>query len=559
MAYSYKPVDRSQPFLLPPDVREWLPEGHLVWLVLDVVKRLDTSVLHARHRRDGVGRQAYDPDMLLALLIYAYCTGVRSSRAIERLCQVDVAYRVVCANLVADHSTIARFRQGHQRVAQSLFVEVLAICAQAGLVRVGVVAVDGTKVGADAALRANRTRAQIEAEVAAMFAQAAEVDAGEDRLFGDARGDELPAELADPRRRGARLDAAVRVLEAQEAARRAEAEAARAARANTEAEAAARGERPPGRPRFDEEVVRAEAAVAELEAELADPSSELSRVDADLAAAEAAAAAVDAAKVTPAGKKIGRPRKSPGGQTVRRIASRRDRAVAVAERRRRHAQARLAKARARAALRAAQRADQPEPTLEVNVTDPDSRIMKTASGWVQGYNAQAAVNDLGVILAAQVTQDHNDMHQCIPMMAATQANLAAAGVAEPVGTMVFDAGYCSQNNLTAPGPDRLIATTKSWKLRRAARQDGWATGDPPADATPIEAMEHRLRTEAGAAVYGLRQHTVEPVFGQTKFNRGYDRFMRRGRHAADAEWQLIATAHNLLKLFTATGVTLPAS
>jgi transposase len=524
MAYSYRPVDRSQPFLLPPDVREWLAEGHLVWLVLEVVERLDTSRLHARHRNDGVGRQAYDPDMLLALLIYAYCTGVRSSRAIERLCEVDVAYRVVCANDVPDHTTIARFRQAHEGVAQSLFVDMLAVCAQAGLVRVGVVAVDGTKVGADAALRANRTRAQIESEVATMFAQADEVDAAEGRLFGDARGDELPDGLADRHRREARLDAALAVLEAQEAARRAE---------TAEREAAS-----------DAEVARAEKALAALEADLADPASSLGRAETDLAAARTAAAVVEAAKVTAAGKKMGRPRKSPGGKTVKRLTSRRDRAAAIADRRHRHAQARVAKARARFEQRAAPL----EPELKVNVTDPDSRIMKTPTGWVQGYNAQAAVNDTGVILAAVVTQDHNDLRQCAPMMAAVADRLAAAGIDEPIGTMLFDAGYLSEDNLTAIGPDRLIATAKSWKLGRTARQHGYLQGDPAANAGPIEAMEHRLRTEDGARLYRLRQHTIEPVFGDTKSNRGFTHFVRRGLSAANAEWQLIATTHNLLKL-----------
>lgn len=523
MAYSYRPVDRSQPFLLPPDVRDWLPAGHLVWLVLEVVGRLDTDALHVRHRNDGVGRQAYDPDMLLALLIYAYCTGVRSSRAIERLCEVDVAYRVVCANDGPDHTTIARFRQVHEQVAQSLFVDVLAVCAAAGLVRVGVVAVDGTKVGANAALRANRTRAHIEAEVAAMFAQADQVDGVEGGLFGDARGDELPDGLADRGRRGARLDAAVAVLEAQEAARRFE---------TAEAQAAS-----------DEEVARAEAALAEVEAELTDPAGKLGRAETDLAAAETAAT-VEAAKVTPAGKKMGRPRKSPGGKTVKRLTSQHDRAAAMGDRRHRHAQARVAKARARAEQRAAQ----PVTELKVNVTDPDSRIMKTPTGWVQGYNAQAAANQAGVILAAVVTQAHNDVGQCTPMMAAVAGQLAAAGIDEPIGAMLFNAGYLSEDNLTAIGPDRLIATAKSWKLGRTVPQHGYPGGDPPPGASPIEAMEHRLHTHDGARLYRLRQHTIEPVFGDTKSNRGFRHFMRRGLSAANAEWQLIATTHNLLKL-----------
>jgi len=188
--------------------------------------------------------------------------------------------------------------------------------------------------------------------------------------------------------------------------------------------------------------------------------------------------------------------------------------------------------------------DQPN----ANVTDPDSRIMKSPGGWVQGYNAQAAVNTNGVVLAAAVTAQHNDMGQCQPMMAATAAALHAAGITEPVGIVLFDAGYCSYDNLTAPGPDRLIATTKTWKQHRTAASDGWASGNPPPDATPLQAMDHRLRTENGARLYGLRQHTVEPVFGHTKANRGFRSFLRRGLSAVDAEWQLITATHNLTKL-----------
>lgn len=178
-------------------MRDWLPEGHLAWFVIDVVDRLDTSALHARHANDGVGRRAYDPDMLLALLIYAYCTGIRSSRQIERLCVVDIAFRVIAAGHAPDHTTIARFRQDHQDAAVDLFTDVLMLCAEAGVAKVGVVAVDGTKIAANAALRANRTRVQIEGEVRAMLADADAVDVSEDRLFGEDRGDELPAELAE--------------------------------------------------------------------------------------------------------------------------------------------------------------------------------------------------------------------------------------------------------------------------------------------------------------------------------------------------------------------------
>jgi transposase len=505
MAYGYVSVDRDQQFLLPPDVREWLPEDHLAWFVLDVVERVDTSGLHARHRNDGVGRRAYDPEMLLALLVYAYSTGQRSSRQIERLCEVDVAYRVIAANRVPDHTTIARFRQDHDTVAQRLFVDVLLLCAAAGLVRVGVVAVDGTKMGADAALRANRSRDQLEAEVAAMFGQAEQVDVDEDGLFGEARGDELPAGLADRRGRAARLDAALRELQAQQAARvEAEGQARRAADARVEQ----RG-RPAGRARRGEEIDRAEAHLAQLR--------------------QAAVARYEAwikARAERGGPVMGRP---PGDPNLRSD-------VVRAERH-------LETVRQRQAEQAAKLADEGRPA-RVNVTDPDSRIMKTQQGFVQGYNAQAAVNQAGIVLAAEVTQDAGDVKQCQPMMAATQASLDAIGVTEPIGMMLFDAGYCSVANLTAAGPDRLIATARSWKLRRKELPDGL----PSADAGPVAEMEHRLRSDDGAALYGLRQQTVEPVFGDIKTNRGFRRFSRRGLAATQAEWKLINATNNLLKL-----------
>ena len=545
MAYCYRPVDRSQRFLLPPDMADWLPEGHLAWLVIEVVDRLDTSLLHAGHG-DGVGRRGYDPDMLLALLVYSYCSGVRSSRQIERLCQVDVAYRVICANDGPDHTTIARFRQRHETAAQKLFVDVLAICAKAGMAQVGVVAVDGTKMAANASVKANRSMEQIRGEVAAMFAQAEGVDVEEDRRLGSARGDELPGDLGDRRRRAARLEVALRQLEAEEAARRAEEQAERV----KAEEAAEEGRGLPGRPKADAEVTRAAQDLARLDDELASPDSALRRAEADLAAKTAAAEAAEIKKLTVRGNKNGRPRKSPGGQGVARALAKRNRQVAVAQRRRRHALARLAKARARAAERQAN-PSRGAGAQRANVTDPDSRLMKSPSGWVQGYNAQAAVNAQGIVVAATVTQEHNDVGQCVPMISAVADNLAGAGIDEPVGTMLFDAGYLSEANLTAAGPDRLIATAKTWKLRRQAKEHGYARGDPPPDANPVEVMEHRLRTQAGAALYGMRQHTVEPVFGHTKHNRGYTRFLRRGRAAVQAEWQLMMTAHNLVKLHLA--------
>jgi transposase len=571
MALSYLPVDREQLFLLPPDMRDWLPESHLVWLVLDVLDQVDTSGVHALHPNDGVGRRAYDPEMLLALLIYAYCTGVRSSRRIERLCQVDVAYRVICGGWVPDHTTVARFRQGYERVAVSLFADVLAVCARVGLVKVGVVAVDGTKVAADASLSANRTKAQLEAEVAALFAEAEAVDAEEDARFGDGRGDELPEGLQDRRARAQRLSQALRELEDDQGAP--------VPAPDDEPGPGGQGTVKGGavyardRARAERQLARAEAEMGRLEAELASPASRLARAEVGLAEAAKAAEAVEAAKLTPSGKKRGMPRKTPQGRNVARKLSTRDRQVALAERRRAHAQGRLKKAKERAAFLRAEQAARAQrkktkasvraaeaarraAKAQVNLTDPASRIMKAPGGWVQGYNAQAAVGQSGVVLAATVSNDHNDIAHCLPMMAAVEANLGAVGVEEDVGVMLFDAGYLSHLNLVTAGPPRLIATAKSWKMRRAAIKDGYAQGDPPPGASPIEAMEHRLRTKEGATLYGLRQHIVEPVFGHTKHNRGFRRFMRRGLSAAQAEWQLIMTTHNLLKLHRAATLAL---
>jgi len=147
---------RDQPFLLPPDMRSWLPDDHLVWFVLEIVEQLDCSALHARRRRGGAGRSAYDPVMLLGLLVYGYCLGVRSSRQIERLCGTDVAFRIACAQDVPDHTTIARFRAEHQAAFEDLFAQVLLVAAKAGLGRFGTVAIDGTKIPANASTDANR-------------------------------------------------------------------------------------------------------------------------------------------------------------------------------------------------------------------------------------------------------------------------------------------------------------------------------------------------------------------------------------------------------------------
>ncbi len=219
MARSYLSGDRDQPFLLPPDMREWLPADHLVWFVIEVMGRLDLSAFEHR-RGDPRGRRAYDPAVLATVLVYAYCVGERSSRRIERRCHEDVAFRVAAANLMPDHTTLSRFVKDRAEAFDGLFVQVLAVAATAGMSRVGAIYIDGTKVAADASPLAGRTRSQLEAEVRRITDEARRTDEVEDDTIGARTGEELPGDLADPDARRARLDAALDELADVEARRR---------------------------------------------------------------------------------------------------------------------------------------------------------------------------------------------------------------------------------------------------------------------------------------------------------------------------------------------------
>src|SRR5215203_5272685 len=205
MTQNFLGCDREQAMLMPPSLREWLPPDHLVWFVLDAVDEMDLAAFYLSYRQDGWGRAAHDPAMMVALLVYAYAVGERSARGVERRCREDVAFRVITANQVPDHATIARFRARHEQALADTFVQVLALCARAGLVSVGVVAPDGSLLSGNASPQATRSHASIRAEVERMLAEAARADDEEDERLGDARGDELPAELVDPRSRRERL------------------------------------------------------------------------------------------------------------------------------------------------------------------------------------------------------------------------------------------------------------------------------------------------------------------------------------------------------------------
>jgi transposase len=449
MAYNFRACDRDQAFLLPPDVRDWLPADHLAWFVLDVVDHLDLGPSLKAYRADGHGRAAYAPRMLLAVLLYGYCTGIRSSRHIERRCHEDLAFRVLSGNSAPDHVTIARFRVRHEQALAGLLVQSLKLCAAAGMVRLGLVALDGTKIQANAAAAANRTHAHLETQVAELLAQAAATDQAEDRQHGTARGDELPRALAGRAERLARLQHAKALLEAEAAARQ----------------------------------QRYQQRVAELAA---------------------------AARVR--------------GQ------------------------------RPRAHIRPRRRNEAPNPRATVDTTDPDSRFVRGNGRTLQGYNAQAATTTAQVVVAADLTQQANDLQQLAPMLAAIRTTLAAAGVGDQVQRLAADSGYWSIANVSAipDAPELLIPPARHGRH-----------GKPRKDGKPSEsksdnlraAMLARLTSEHGKACYALRSRTVEPVLRQLKTVQGGGRFMRRGLRACAAEWQLLCGTHNLLKLWRSTRST----
>ena len=468
-------VERDQLLLMPPSLSDWLPADHLAWFVIDVVAELEMAGFYRSLRADGRGGASYDPEVMLGVLLYAYCVGERSSRRIEqRLCD-DVAFRVVAANQAPDHATLARFRRRHQDAIAGVFSQVVALCISEGLVESGVVAIDGTKIEADVSSSSSVTRRQIVDEI---LEEAEAVDAAEDLEYGERRGDELPDKWVDRRDRRARLREALRQLDA-------------------------------------------------------DGPSDAESYQADRSAREAVL-----------GRKLGGRRADP------------------------------ALKRAGAAR-----------TRRINVTDPDSRTLKDRHRFIWGYNAQAAVTEDQIVVAAEVTTAARDSVVFETMVAATEESLANTG-ADRIETFVADTGYWSIPNatldidadvlitpmpltggitdpndprlahrrhvierldggeitLTAAAAEMEMSTTTARKLlgnHRSGRPD------------PVEvrqAMVERLATDKGAAVYAKRKTTVETVFGNIKANLRFRRFSNRGLDATSSEWRLVCTVHNLLKI-----------
>ncbi len=426
MAKTFRTYDPDQMLLLPPSLQDWVPEGHLARFISDMVDSMDLSEIEDAYTEER-GYPPYHPCMMLKLLLYGYCTGTYSSRKIAAKLADSVAFRFLAAGNDPDFRTINDFRKRHGTALKRLFDQVLQVCREAGLVKLGRVAVDGTKIKANASKhkamsygRMKQKETEIQRQVREMFERAEQIDREEDRLYGpDRRGDELPAELATREGRLKKIREAKAALEAE--------------------------------------------ARKKAEAEGKDP---------------------DQAK--------------------------------------------------------------PPDKAQRNFTDPESKIQKTKDGYIQGYNAQLAVDDLfQVIVAQHVTPSAPDVHQLEPAITSIEKALGAKPEA-----VLADAGYWSEENIQtmqSKGIEAFIATDRQKHGEEAQAPRGRA----PKNMTTRERMARILRTRRGRKIYSRRKAIVEPVIGQIKQARGFRQFLRRGVARVSEEWALVCTAHNLLKLHTA--------
>jgi transposase len=433
MGKNYRPYDPDQEFLLPPSLREWLPEDHLIYFVSDVIDHVDLTAMDAVYGDEQRGQPPYDPRMMTKVLVYGYCVGVFSSRRIQLRLAEDIGFRVLAAGNAPNFRTISDFRKLHLATLEGLFEQVLQIAVEAGAMKLGRVALDGTKVKANASKhkamsyeRMKEKQQAIRAEARALLAQAEATDAAEDARYGaDRRGDELPEEL---QRRESRLK---KIREAKRAL---------------------------------EERARQEA-------------KEEGKTDSQVK------------QTKPAGKD------------------------------------------------------------QYNFTDPESRIMKGSDGFVQGYNAQVAVESKFQLIVGQyVTQAANDKQQLNPMLQVIEQQ---SGLRPDEA--LADNGYCSEKNLqhlqtgneSGHVIDGYIATGKQ---KHGEYRQPCPRGPLAKDATLVERMKRKLQTKTGRKVYAARKTIVEPVFGQIKQARGFRQFLLRGFEKVRGEWSLVCLTHNILKL-----------
>jgi transposase len=509
MAQNFIEGGREQGFLLPPDVRDWLAADHLAWFLIDAVARMDLSGFYAVYRADGHGRAAYEPSMMVTVVLYAYATKQRSSRVIESHCRQDVAYRVITGNVAPDHATIARFVVRHERALAELFSEALRLCDQAGLVKPGLVAIDGTRMAGSANSDSTRDFEQIAAEI---VAEHRATDEAEDQRLGEARGDELPEQLRTSEGRREFF------AQAKKRARdRAEGQAPVDERSREQPESRAEPEY-----EFDEQ--RIVARTQGREGWLREARRQLEQ------------------------HRWREAERVPRSRSERLlVAAERCEDELAAECRGNQA---YEQARERRRQAGGHRVGGPPkpyqppevPAGKVNLTDPDSKRLKAREAYVQGYNAQAVVDAGQIVLAAEITNSNTDWSQLGPMVTAILAELERARVSGRIETALADAQYWNEEHI-----DEVIANKH---IQVLIPPDGSGSGKQRAGWTGgrYTWMRYVLASELGGQLYRKRKQMIEPVFGHTRHNRGVTRFHRRGRTAVRTEWRLLMMTHNLTKL-----------
>lgn len=503
MAYNFLPTDRDQALLMPPDLREWLPPEHLVWFVIDSVTQIDLQAFLARYRADGWGRAAYDPAMMVTLLLYAYATGVRSARQIERRCSEDVAFRVITANQVVDHATICRFRTIHREALGELFVSVLGLCGEAGLVHPEVVAIDGTKIAANASQRRNLTREQLEDYARKVFEEAERIDAQEDQRYGERLGHEIPEHL---------VDQANRIQWLRERLKQTETEKAEHDRRRKERDAEA------GRPPRHRKIPKATVNTT-------DPDSRVQR--------------------TPTGFQQGY-----NGQVMVTT----DQVIVAADLvadNTDNAQLEPMLAQAHANLAEAQ----PEASIGTVVADagyfsednvvldvgPELLIAPVNSrGLAEAVTARTepAVRNPRALKRWEVERalsTRRAARRAEIMQAYIDHLVTAAEAAEALGLTV-----------------QRIYMLKWWMTKRGHLPEAQPAQRPPRPQSR-QVMLERFARPGALETYKLRAQTVEPVFGQLKEARGLRRMLHRGLGACRTEFRMMAAAHNLRKMWTLKG------
>jgi len=490
----YRPWAPDQSFLLPPSPRDWLPEGHLVYFLLDVLPELDLSEIEsAIQAKDPRGTSPYSPAMMVGLLLYGYCLGVRSSRRIERATYEDVAFRVLAGGNHPDHTRISEFRRQHQGALKGLFLQVLLLCSKAGLVKLGQVAIDGTKMQANASKhkamshhRMVRLEARLVGEIEELLKKAEQADSEEDARFGVGEKEhDLPEELRRREDRLARLREAKAALEAEARASRASQLREQSDRARQTAESTQ-----------DETVRKGSQTRAQ---NLAEKARDLDSKDED-------------------------PPPSAGQLPGHKVRTRPD--------------------------------GTPHPDAQRNFTDPESRIMKKGGSFLQGYNCQAAVDATAqVIVAADLSNQCPDNANLVPMLEQVRDNCSAVPEVAMADSGYWAPEV--PENCKKLATEVYIATERL-RHGDTGDTEPLNEESEPEQADPREKMRQKLRTEPGRKIYARRKTIVEPIFGQMKEARSIRRFLLRGIESARAEWQLICLTHNLLKLFRHTATPVPA-